>query len=88
MAMVKIKRAHVIILEELIKEIDRLVGQRKRSQFISEAVKKELNRLRFLAGVRETSGAWKAENHSEQTSKWVETIRREDGERFKDLIHG
>lgn len=91
MAISKVKRAHVVIQEELINEIDQLVGPRKRSQFITEAVEKELDHLKFLKAVRETAGAWKAEDHPELkkgTSKWVETIRRRDEERFEGIAHG
>ena len=39
------KRAHVVLPESVITALDRLVGPRKRSRFIIEAVEKELHRL-------------------------------------------
>jgi len=39
-------REHVLIEEDIVKEIDRLVGKKKRSSFISEATRKELKRLK------------------------------------------
>lgn len=37
-------RAHVIVEEGILKEIDRLVGKKKRSSFISDAAKKEVEK--------------------------------------------
>jgi len=35
-------RAHVVLPEELVREVDRLTGPRKRSQFIEDAVRMKL----------------------------------------------
>lgn len=76
-------RAHVIIDEDIVKEIDRLVGKKKRSSFISEATKKELKRLKQLSLIKRLKGVWKDEDHpelsgKEGTYKWVRKLRGED----------
>jgi metal-responsive CopG/Arc/MetJ family transcriptional regulator len=50
-------RAHVIVDEGILKEIDCLVGKNKRSSFIAEAAKKELQRLNQLSLLRKLKGA-------------------------------
>ncbi len=76
-------RAHVIVEEEILKDIDRLVGKRKRSSFITNAAKKELQRLNQLSALRKLKGAWKDEDHPEMQGKdgaykWVRKLRQED----------
>jgi len=76
-------RAHVIIEEDIVKEIDRLVGKKKRSNFISEATKKELKRIKQLSLIKNLKGTWKDEDHpelagKEGTHKWVRRLRGED----------
>lgn len=76
-------RAHVIIEEDIVKEIDRLVGKKKRSSFISEATKKEVKRVKQLSLIKKLKGVWKDEDHpelsgKEGTYKWVRKLRGED----------
>ena len=83
------KRTHVVVSEELVKEIDRLSGKRKRSWFITQAVRKEIQRLNFLKAVKETAGAWKDEDHPEfkkGVDNWVRSLREEDEKRLKKII--
>jgi len=83
------KRTHVVVPEELMEEIDRLLGKRKRSQFITQAVRKEIQRLNFLKAIRETSGAWKDEDHPEfkkGVNNWVRSLREEDEKRLKEIM--
>jgi len=76
-------RKHVIIEEDIVKEIDRLVGKKKRSSFIASATKKELKRLKQLSIIKKFKGTWKDEEHPEMagkegTYKWVRKLRDED----------
>lgn len=83
------KRTHVVVPKELMEEIDRLAGKRKRSWFITQAVRKEIQRLNFLKAVKETSGAWKDEDHPEfkkGVDNWVRSLREEDENRLKEMI--
>jgi len=83
------KRTHVVVPKELMEEIDRLSGKRKRSWFITQAVRKEIQRLNFLTAVKETAGAWKDEDHPEfkkGVDNWVRSLREEDENRLKEMI--
>ena len=83
------KRTHVVVPKELMEEIDRLCGKRKRSWFITQAVRKEIQRLNFLKAVKETAGAWKDEDHPEfkkGVDNWVRSLREEDESRLKEMI--
>lgn len=76
-------RTHVIIEEDIVKEIDRLVGKKKRSSFISEATKKELKKLKQLSVIKKLRGVWKDADHPELagkdgTCKWLRKLRSED----------
>ena len=82
------KRTHVIVPEELIREIDRLSGKRKRSQFITRAIKREIQRLDYIMAVRETSGTWESNSHPELSGgsdSWVRTMREKDNKRLKEF---
>jgi hypothetical protein len=59
------RRAHVVIPDQLVAEIDRLVGKRSRSQFLVQAATFELKRQHQLAALQAATGAWKLENHPE-----------------------
>jgi metal-responsive CopG/Arc/MetJ family transcriptional regulator len=83
------KRTHVVVSEELVEEIDRLSGKRKRSWFITQAVIKEIQRLNFLNAVKETAGAWDDKDHPEfkkGVESWVRNLREEDEKRLKEIL--
>ena len=80
------KRTHVVLSEDLVKDIDRLVGARRRSSFLTEAAEKELMRLRQIEALKAAAGAWKAKDHPELkqgAAKWVRKLRQESESRFK-----
>lgn len=76
-------RAHVVVDESILREIDHLVGKKKRSSFIANAAQKELQRLNQLVLLKKLKGAWKDEDHPDMqgkdgTYKWVRKLRQED----------
>jgi metal-responsive CopG/Arc/MetJ family transcriptional regulator len=82
------RRAHIVLSDELVKEIDTLVGSRQRSSFITQAAEKELMRLRQLRAIENAAGAWKDKDHSELkhgAAKHIAKLRRQDESRFKKL---
>ncbi len=84
----KPKRTHVVIPEELIKEIDLFVGRRKRSQFITQAAEERLKRVKQARAIERATGSWKDADHPEMageegTSKWVRSLREESEHRLK-----
>jgi len=82
------KRTHIVIPAMLAAEIDRLVGRRRRSSFLTQAALREVKRLRMLRALRRARGAWKSENHPELkggAAAWVDKLRRGEEKRFKGL---
>jgi hypothetical protein len=81
-------RTHVIAPKELIKEVDQLVGPRRRSDFITAAIDKELKREKLLRVVREAAKLppvrdvpeWET---PEAASKWVHDLRVESDRKRK-----
>jgi len=76
-------RTHVMMPCDLLLAIDRLVGKRGRSRFVTAAAQQEVKRRQLLRALDEAAGCWKDENHPELrggASAWVAKLRRE-GER-------
>jgi len=80
------KRTHVVLSDQLVKDIDALVGSRQRSTFLSRAAEHELMRLRQLKALDDVAGAWKDADHPELqqgAAKWVKKLRQESERRFQ-----
>lgn len=77
------RRAHVVLPDELVKEVDEHVGQRRRSRFIQEAVEEKLGRRQLKTALAEMNGAlagveipgWET---PESAVEWVRSLRREE----------
>ena len=81
------KRTHVVLSEQLVKDIDSLVGTRQRSSFLTQAAENELMRLRQLKALDQLV-PWEEKNHPELkqgAAKWVSKLRKQDELRFKKL---
>ena len=65
MARIASKRAHIVLPEQLLAEVDALVGQRGRSAFLAEVVGQAVQRRKLLAAFTEAKGSWKDEDHPE-----------------------
>lgn len=82
------KRTHVVLSEQLVKDIDSVVGRRQRSRFLTEAAERELMRLRQLNALQAATGAWKDEDHPELkagAASWVKKLRHQDEKRFQKV---
>jgi hypothetical protein len=75
-------RTHVILPDDLLGEIDELVGKRRRSEFLAGAARTELRRQRRIEAARLAGGSlrdvdtppeWRT---SEGAAEWVRSIRR------------
>lgn len=79
-------RAHVILPEELAREIDKLAGPRGRSAFLVETAEKEVRRRKLLAFLESDTPAWRDEDHPDivelGTAEWVRQLRREPSARL------
>jgi len=83
-----IKRTHIVISQQLVAEIDTIVGKRGRSAFLTQAAEKELMRLRQIKALESTAGSWKDEDHpelKEGAAKWVKKLRQEYDQRFEKV---
>lgn len=75
-------RTHVILPDEMVDEIDELVGKRKRSQFVKDAVAERLRREQRLKAFDDVVGSLK-DSHipewdtPESSAAWVREQRRE-----------
>jgi len=74
------KRAHVLVPEDLLREIDALVGPRGRSSFLVETARQEVRRQKMLHFLGSTDSAWKDKDHPELAggaAAWVRQLRTE-----------
>lgn len=82
------KRTHIVISEQLVAQIDTLVGKRSRSAFLTQAAEKELMRLRQIAALKAAAGSWKDKDHPELAqgaAKWVKKLRRDYDRRLEKV---
>lgn len=79
--MAEMMRTHVLLPVELVNEVDRRAGARRRSEFIAAAIAQELRRRRLLEAYDEFAGSlpdgevpeWETR---ESTIEWVRAQRR------------
>jgi hypothetical protein len=79
------QRAHIVLPQELIEEIDAVVGPRGRSAFLVETARAEIRRRRLLAFLRDEEPAWKDEDHPELANgagPWIRQLRSEGEHRI------
>jgi hypothetical protein len=80
------RRTHIVIPEPLVSEIDRLVGKRGRSQFLTQAAEKELRRLRQIRALEGVAGSWRDKDHPELkggAARWVKELRKDSDRRLQ-----
>jgi hypothetical protein len=78
----------VILPVEVVADIDKLVGKRGRSAFITEVARDEILRRKQRNALRKSAGAWKDKDHPELkqgSAAWVNRIRAESEERFRQI---
>lgn len=82
------KRAHVILPIDLVADIDKLVGKRGRSAFLTEVARDEIMRRRQRDALRQSAGAWRDADHPELqqgSDAWVRQMRAESDERLQRI---
>ena len=78
------RRTHVVLSDELVQEIDRVVGARQRSSFLTQAAERELMRLRQLHAL-DALVPWNDKDHPELkqgAAQWVSKLRQENERRL------
>jgi hypothetical protein len=84
-------RVHVVISDEVVRDVDRVVGARERSQFIEQAVREKLRRgaqdwaIDFGAGLFVRANAAYGPM-AEDAAEWVRRQRRVDRERAQEKV--
>ena len=81
-------RAHIVVPEELIEEIDRIAGKRKRSRFVEEAIREKLAREAMGRALEKSAGILNPADYPhwetpEKTDAWIRASRQLDNERLK-----
>jgi hypothetical protein len=79
------QRAHIVLPDELVEQIDSLVGPRGRSAFLVETARAELRRRRLLSFLQNDVPAWQKEDHPELqggAGAWVRKLRSESEARI------
>jgi hypothetical protein len=74
------RRAHVVLPDDVLREIDARVGPRRRSEFIQEAIEDKLNQLRRVEAFEPVVGSvtdgqvpeWETR---ESTDAWLRRLR-------------
>jgi hypothetical protein len=82
------RRAHVILPVDVVADIDKLVGKRGRSAFLTELAQREIKLRHQREVLHEIAGAWKHEDHPELAqgaAAWVRQMRSLDNRRFEEL---
>ena len=85
-------KAHLVLPREILEEVDRITGKRKRSFFIEEATREKLEKERFLKTLEETKGAWGDKSHPDlktgkDVEKYVGEKRQSYRKRLKRVVH-
>ncbi|MBI2939721.1 MAG: hypothetical protein HYY04_04720 [Chloroflexi bacterium] len=80
-------RAHIVLPEELLSQVDRVAGKRKRSHFVEEAIREKLAREALSAALRKTAGILDPADYPEWEtpegiSAWVRASRQLDEARL------
>lgn len=74
-----IHRAHILLPDDLLLEIDALVGPRGRSSFLVETARNEVRRRKLVQFLEGEDPAWKDKDHSELSrgsAAWVGKLRK------------
>lgn len=86
--MTSTKRAHIVLPEELVQEIDKIAGSRGRSAFLADLAKREIKRQQLLELFKSKEPIWKDEDHPELkdgAAAWVREMRAENEGRFQRI---
>lgn len=88
--MKKIK-TQVVFPEDMLKVLDKIVPRKKRSEFIVQAIQKEVERIYFGEILKEVAGAWSDENHpdlnkQQDVNRYLRRIRLSTNERIARLL--
>lgn len=86
-------RTHVLVPRDVVEAVDRVAGRRKRSEFVTEALREKLTRELQKEALAATAGAlagadYPAWSTPEKTSEWVHAMRRKDDAHTEQKLRG
>ena len=82
------RRAHVVLPEDLVSQIDKIVGSRGRSAFLADLARREIKRRHLLEVFKTEEPIWKDQDHPELkdgAAEWVRKMRAESEARFEKI---
>lgn len=87
----KAVRTNVMLPADLLSEIDRVAGARRRSGFLMVAAQEKLARLRFDRAAARAFGAWKDEAHPDlrtdaDLARYLTRIRASTADRVRRRV--
>ncbi len=76
------RRINLLLPADVAEELNRLVPPRRRGRVISEALARELRRLKAQEAIEQSAGAWSEAAHPEMATgkkidRWIARGRRE-----------
>lgn len=83
-------RINVLMPAGLAEEINESVGPRGRSNFLVEAAREKLERMKLAEAMNEAAGSWSDNLHPElktqdDINRWVRSLRQGDIKRMEGL---
>lgn len=74
------ERLNIYLPRNVAEDLRRYVPARQRARFVAQAVARELDRLKVLAAIDASAGAWRDEDHPELATpadidRWIEERR-------------
>lgn len=80
-------RTHIVVPEDLVREVDTVAGKRQRSCFVEEAIRDKLSRQALSAALAQSAGVLSPGDYpewatTEEVSAWVKAGRQDDDARL------
>lgn len=66
--MAQTTKTQVVFPKNVLSELDQVVVDRQRSQFVVAATRKELDRLKFKQTLKNVAGSWSKQSHPSLTT--------------------
>lgn len=84
-------RTNVVLPRSIVREIDKVIGKRQRSNFLAEAAAEKLDRMRFDKALRKSFGSWGDAEHPElrthrDMQEFLRGMRRDTEKRIKSRL--
>ncbi len=69
------KQANFFISTITLNDLKAHIPSRKQSEFVEEAIQKELQQRKFFSALETSSGSWKKEDHPLPTDRFIRSLR-------------